>query len=120
MEYNPLYDANKGFTVMASSFHDISDLEFQDNWGRVWVDIGTSDYFALDVLLNCLTVLSSKIQASGSTCTCKKKVRGAYYGAAIEKEIAMNRGAGVTRLQVLFDLITGKQLIGYTSEKQSE
>ncbi|KAK1413567.1 hypothetical protein QVD17_35342 [Tagetes erecta] len=60
MEYNPLYDADKGFTVMPSSFHDIGDVEFQDNWGRVWVDIGTSDYFALDVLINCLTVLSSE------------------------------------------------------------
>ncbi|KAM4097426.1 hypothetical protein ACJW30_08G181000 [Castanea mollissima] len=59
MEYNPLYDANKGFNVMPSSFHDISDVEFQDNWGRFWVDLGTSDYFAIDVLLNCLTVLSS-------------------------------------------------------------
>ncbi|XP_040996754.1 uncharacterized protein LOC121242842 [Juglans microcarpa x Juglans regia] len=59
MEYNPLYDSKKGFDVMPSSFHDISDVEFQDNWGRVWVDLGTSDYFAIDVLLNCLTVLSS-------------------------------------------------------------
>nr|GEV89221.1 hypothetical protein [Tanacetum cinerariifolium] len=42
------------------SFHDIGDVEFQDNWGRVWVDIGTSNYFALDVLLNGLTVLSSE------------------------------------------------------------
>ncbi|XP_062159906.1 uncharacterized protein LOC133867209 [Alnus glutinosa] len=59
MDYNPLYDAKKGFDVMPSSFHDISDVEFQDNWGRVWVDLGTCDYFAIDVLLNCLTVLSS-------------------------------------------------------------
>ncbi|CAK7323802.1 unnamed protein product [Dovyalis caffra] len=35
MEYDPLYDADKGFKVMPSSFHDISDVEFQDNWGRV-------------------------------------------------------------------------------------
>ncbi|KAK1379302.1 Alpha-galactosidase-like [Heracleum sosnowskyi] len=60
MEYNPLYDADKGFTVMPSSFHDISNVEFQDNWGRVWVDLGTSDFFAIDVLLNCLTALSSE------------------------------------------------------------
>ncbi|KAJ1442542.1 hypothetical protein SESBI_00908 [Sesbania bispinosa] len=60
IEYDPLYDADKGFKVMPSSFHDISDVEFQDNWGRVWVDLGTSDYFAIDVLLNCLTVLSSE------------------------------------------------------------
>ena len=36
MEYNPLYDVDKGFKVMPSSFHEISDIEFQDNWGSVW------------------------------------------------------------------------------------
>ncbi|GJV86900.1 gypsy type transposase [Tanacetum coccineum] len=51
---------DRGFNVMPSSFHDVGDVEFQDNWGRVWVDIGTSNYFALDVLLNCLTILSSE------------------------------------------------------------
>ncbi|XP_030459752.1 uncharacterized protein LOC115679860 [Syzygium oleosum] len=60
MDYDPLYDADKGTNAMPSSFHDISDVEFQDNWGRFWVDLGTSDYFAVDVLLNCLTVLSSE------------------------------------------------------------
>ncbi|KAF9587947.1 hypothetical protein IFM89_006272 [Coptis chinensis] len=60
MEHNPIYDADKGFKVMPSSFHDIGDVEFQDNWGRVWVDLGTSDIFPVDVLLNCLTVLSSE------------------------------------------------------------
>ncbi|KAK3011755.1 hypothetical protein RJ639_012300 [Escallonia herrerae] len=60
MDYDPLYDADKGFNVMPSSFHDIGDVEFQDNWGRFWVDLGTSDFFAIDVLLNCLTVLSSE------------------------------------------------------------
>ncbi|KAL5982971.1 hypothetical protein ACLOJK_017051 [Asimina triloba] len=56
---NPLYDADKGAKAMPSSFHDISDVEFQDNWGRVWVDLGTADFFSVDVLLNCLTMLSS-------------------------------------------------------------
>ncbi|CAJ2665242.1 unnamed protein product [Trifolium pratense] len=60
MDYDPLYDSDKPFKVMPSSFHDISDVEFQDNWGRVWVDLGTADYFAIDVLLNCLTGLSSE------------------------------------------------------------
>ncbi|KAL3635070.1 hypothetical protein CASFOL_022124 [Castilleja foliolosa] len=60
IEYDPLYDADKGFKVMPSSFHDISDVEFQDNWGKVWVDLGTADFFCIDVLLNCLTVLSSE------------------------------------------------------------
>ncbi|KAI3941723.1 hypothetical protein MKX01_018313 [Papaver californicum] len=60
MEHDPTYNADKGSTVMPSSFHDIGDVEFQDNWGRVWVDLGTCDFFAIDVLLNCLTVLSSE------------------------------------------------------------
>ncbi|CAN6456691.1 unnamed protein product [Victoria cruziana] len=60
MDYDPIYDAYKGAIAMPSSFHDISDVEFQDNWGRIWVDLGTSDYFAIDVLLNCFTVLSSE------------------------------------------------------------
>ncbi|CAN4077725.1 unnamed protein product [Withania somnifera] len=60
MEYQPLYDAEKAFNVMPSSFHDISNVEFQDNWSRVWVDLGTADFFSIDVLLNCLTVLSSE------------------------------------------------------------
>lgn len=34
MDYDPLYDADKGANVMPSSFHDIGDVEFQDNWGR--------------------------------------------------------------------------------------
>lgn len=38
MDYDPLYDADKGFKVMPSSFHDIGDVEFQDNWCRVWYE----------------------------------------------------------------------------------
>lgn len=60
MEYDPLYDVDKASKVMPASFHDIGDVQFQDNWGRVWVDLGTADFFCIDVLLNCLTVLSSE------------------------------------------------------------
>ncbi|GJW93767.1 hypothetical protein Tco_0173439 [Tanacetum coccineum] len=55
--YRQIHEWNTILFMMPSSFHDVGDVEFQDNWGRVWVDIGTSDYFALDVLLNCLTVV---------------------------------------------------------------
>ncbi|KAI4339316.1 hypothetical protein MLD38_024273 [Melastoma candidum] len=60
MDFDPLYDVDKGMKVIPSSFHDIGDIEFQDNWGRFWVDMGTADYLAVDVLLNCLTILSSE------------------------------------------------------------
>ncbi|KAG7031883.1 hypothetical protein SDJN02_05924, partial [Cucurbita argyrosperma subsp. argyrosperma] len=29
-------EQDKGFEVMPPSFHDISDVEFQDNWGRIF------------------------------------------------------------------------------------
>ncbi|KAM0916398.1 hypothetical protein ACQ4PT_010211 [Festuca glaucescens] len=60
LDFDPSYDSDEASAVMPSSFHDISDVEFQDSWGRVWVDLGTSDYLGLDVLLNCLTQLSSE------------------------------------------------------------
>ncbi|VAI62514.1 unnamed protein product [Triticum turgidum subsp. durum] len=60
LDFDPSYDSEEASAVMPSSFHDISDVEFQDNWGRVWVDLGTSDHLGLDVLLNCLTQLSSE------------------------------------------------------------
>nr|CAB3448408.1 unnamed protein product [Digitaria exilis] len=60
LDFDPSYDSDEASSVMPSSFHDISDVEFQDNWARVWVDLGTSDYLGLDVLLNCLTQLSSE------------------------------------------------------------
>jgi hypothetical protein len=36
LDYDPSYDSDQASGVMPSSFHDISDVEFQDNWGRVW------------------------------------------------------------------------------------
>lgn len=51
MEYDPLYDEEKGSKVMPSSFHDISDVEFQDNWGRVWYDILSSPFHQFLLLL---------------------------------------------------------------------
>ncbi|RWV93809.1 hypothetical protein GW17_00043704 [Ensete ventricosum] len=36
MDYNPLYNSDNAVQSMSSSFHDIGDVEFQDNWGRVW------------------------------------------------------------------------------------
>lgn len=40
-------------------FHNIGDVEFQDNWARLWVDLGTSDPVSLDMLINTLANLSS-------------------------------------------------------------
>ena len=43
----------------------------------------------------------------------KKKVRGSYYGVAIEKDIAMKRGTRFIHLEVLYDQMTGKAIDKY-------
>lgn len=53
------YNENVEEVPLPAYFHNIGELEFQDNWGRVWVDLGTSDPLALDVIINSLSALSS-------------------------------------------------------------
>jgi hypothetical protein len=36
MDFDPSYDSEEASAAMPSSFHDISVVEFQDNWARVW------------------------------------------------------------------------------------
>ncbi len=51
------------YTVSASSslMHNIGELEYQGEWVRFWVDLGTSDAIALDVLINTLYQLDKDI-----------------------------------------------------------
>eukprot|EP00262_Sarcandra_glabra_P009900 TRINITY_DN2471_c0_g4_i1.p1 TRINITY_DN2471_c0_g4~~TRINITY_DN2471_c0_g4_i1.p1 ORF type:complete len:159 (+),score=22.97 TRINITY_DN2471_c0_g4_i1:222-698(+) len=55
----PSYDAIQGANVTPATFYNIGDLEIQDNLGRVWVDIGTTEPLLLDVLVNALIQISS-------------------------------------------------------------
>ena len=32
--------------------HNIGDMEYKDNWARIWCDLGTSDGVGLDALIN--------------------------------------------------------------------
>ena len=36
-------------------------MEYQENWARCWLDLGTSDGFALDVLINALRQLNHDV-----------------------------------------------------------
>jgi len=53
------YSLAQASKALPSSFHDISNVEFQDNLGRFWVDMGTADVLALDILINALLGLNS-------------------------------------------------------------
>lgn len=45
--------------ILPACFNNIGELEFQHNWGRFWVDLGTSDPLALDIFINSFTAVSS-------------------------------------------------------------
>ncbi len=47
--------------AMPALMHNMGQLEYQNDWGRCWVDLGTSDGVAIDVLINALRQLDSDV-----------------------------------------------------------
>jgi hypothetical protein len=55
------YDTEAADNTMMSVMHNMSNFEYQENWGRCWFDLGTSDLISLDVLLNALSQINKDI-----------------------------------------------------------
>ena len=55
------YDGEDAERAMPALMHNMGPMEYQDNWARCWVDLGTSDAFALDVLINALGQLNNDV-----------------------------------------------------------
>ncbi|MCH1604433.1 MAG: DUF3531 family protein, partial [Synechococcus sp. MOX_bin13] len=53
------YDIDGAESAMPALMHNMGQLEYQNDWGRCWVDLGTSDGVAIDVLINALRQLDS-------------------------------------------------------------
>jgi hypothetical protein len=43
-----------GGATLPALMHNMGVMEYQEEWARCWVDLGTSDALALDVLINTL------------------------------------------------------------------
>ena len=54
------YDTQTASQALMAPMHNISDFQYQGTWGRCWIDLGTSDAIALDVLINALSQLSKE------------------------------------------------------------
>jgi hypothetical protein len=54
------YDTDKPDDTYVSLMHNMGEFEYEGNWGRVWMDLGTSDAIAIDVLVNALLRLSQE------------------------------------------------------------
>ena len=55
------WDAEEAERALPSLMHDMAAFEYQQEWGRCWVDLGTSDALSLDVLINALRQLNRDV-----------------------------------------------------------
>jgi len=55
------YDSEDAQAAMPALMHNMGPMEYQENWARCWLDLGTSDGFALDVLINALRQLNHDV-----------------------------------------------------------
>ncbi len=55
------YETEEATGVMPALMHNMGQMEFQQDWARCWIDLGTSDGIALDVLINALRQLDSDV-----------------------------------------------------------
>ena len=46
------YSNEEGSNAMPALMHNLGQLEYQGQWARCWVDLGTCDALAIDVLIN--------------------------------------------------------------------
>jgi len=55
------YDSEGAEKSLPALMHNMGELEYQDDWARCWLDLGTSDGVALDVLINALHQLDKEV-----------------------------------------------------------
>ena len=55
------YDNEAIGALMPALMHNIGQLEYQGNWARCWVDLGTADSIAIDMLINALYQIDKDI-----------------------------------------------------------
>jgi len=55
------YDNEEASSAMPALMHNLGELEYQGSWARCWVDFGTSDAIAIDVLINALRQVDTDV-----------------------------------------------------------
>ncbi len=56
-----IYENDDSKNSLPALMHNVGKLEYQSNWARCWVDLGTSDPLCIDVLINCLSQMNTDI-----------------------------------------------------------
>jgi|TARA_B100002052_G_C15835967_1_gene577749 hypothetical protein len=52
------YDNEDAENSLQALMHNMGEVEYKEDWGRVWLDLGTSDGLAVDMLINALRCLN--------------------------------------------------------------
>jgi hypothetical protein len=52
------YDGEGAERAVQAVMHNMGEMEYQGDWARCWLDLGTSDGLAIDVLINTLRQLN--------------------------------------------------------------
>jgi hypothetical protein len=55
------YDGEGAERAVQAVMHNMGEMEYQGDWARCWLDLGTSDGLAIDVLINTLRQLSADV-----------------------------------------------------------
>lgn len=55
------YDGEGAERSLPALMHSMAEMEYQGDWARCWLDLGTSDGVAIDVLINTLRQLSADV-----------------------------------------------------------
>ena len=55
------YNNDEADSVMPALMHNMGQMEYQEEWARCWIDLGTSDGVSLDILINTLRQLDADV-----------------------------------------------------------
>ncbi len=55
------YDTNDSESSLPAVMHNLGHIEYQGEWARCWVDLGTSDAIAIDVLINTFNQINGEV-----------------------------------------------------------
>jgi len=55
------YDGEDAARALPALMHQLTGFEYQGEWGRCWVDLGTCDAVGIDVLINALAQLDRDV-----------------------------------------------------------
>ena len=55
------WDEHQVERALPALMHNMGPMEYEGHWARCWLDMGTSDAFAIDVLINTLACLNQDV-----------------------------------------------------------